>query len=72
MGISLRLLAPHICGRKSSRTPRCRAATKWYFLGGQNDVTCCCTTQIHTFVKISGGSSCWLVPLWWIARSTSS
>jgi len=24
--------------------------------GGQNDVTCCCTIQIHTFVKISGGS----------------
>jgi len=22
--------------------------------GGQNDVTCCCTIQIHTFVKISG------------------
>ena len=31
---------------------------------GQNDVTCCCTIQIHTFVKISGGGNCPIAPLW--------
>jgi len=33
------------------------------FSGGQNDVTCCCTIQIHTFVKISG-CNCPIAPLW--------
>jgi len=23
--------------------------------GGENDVACCCTEQIHLFLKISGG-----------------
>ena len=26
-----------------------RAVTSWYFWGGQNDVTYCCTWQIHVF-----------------------
>jgi len=38
------------------------AATNWYFRGGVwvwwwNDVTCWCTYQMHTFLKISGGNS---------------
>jgi len=40
-----------------------RAATNWYFRGEKNDVICCCTWQIHTFLKILGGN-CPIAPLW--------